>query len=63
MTMTICTDENLSHKIDSIDAFVCDREALNDLIADAAGHPYALGWLEGIMAFRQQLAIITCRPF
>ncbi|WP_137920084.1 hypothetical protein [Hydrogenophaga sp. 2FB] len=61
-SFTITSDTNFRQRIDELDPFVCPHDELQALIDDAPDQ-YAQGFLSGVYAFRQQLSIITARPF
>lgn len=59
---TISTDPAFQDRLDNADPFVCPQDVLQELL-DEAPDQYSQGFLAGIYQFRQQLAILTNRPF
>lgn len=55
-------DEAFQSRVDSADPFVCSREDIQALIDDAPD-AYSQGFLAGVASFREQLAILTNRPY
>jgi len=58
----ISKDQSFNDRCDMADPFVCDKQTLQALI-DESPDEYALGFLSGLFCFRQQLSILTSRPF
>ena len=59
---SITASQEYQTRMDDLDPMICKEAQLQDLIDDAP-EPFVKGYLTGIFAFRQQLSILTSRPF
>jgi len=60
--VSISSDQGFNALVDAIDPMMAPADVLQGLIDDAPC-PWSQGWLSGIYAFRQQLAILTDHHF
>lgn len=59
---SIAANQEFQTRTDDLDPMICKEAQLQELINDAP-EPFVKGYLTGILAFRQQLSILTNRTF